>query len=78
MIETVGKVKQIIAETLLKEEDEIIESAHIIDDLGADSMIHVEIILALEEAFDITIEDKQAESILTVKDAIDKITELTE
>ena len=78
MIETVGKVKQIIAETLLKEEDEIIESAHLIDDLGADSMIHVEIILALEDAFDITIEDKQAENLLTVKDIIDKVTGLTE
>lgn len=75
MSNTAEKIKEIIAETLNKDVDDIIESANFIDDLGADSLDTVEIVIALEEAFDITIGDDAAEDILTVGDAIQQISE---
>lgn len=75
MSNTAEKIKEIIAETLNKDVDDIIESANFIDDLGADSLDTVEIVIALEEAFDITIGDDAAENILTVGDAIQQILE---
>jgi len=69
----VEKVKQIIAEQLGVDEAEITPTASFVDDLGADSLDTVELVMALEEAFDIEIPDEDAEKIRTVQDAIDYI-----
>lgn len=67
------KVKQIIMEQLGVEEEQVEDTASIVDDLGADSLDIVELVMAFEEAFDIDIPDQDAEKITTVKDAIDYI-----
>ncbi len=64
------KVKQIIIDQLGVEEDEVTPSASFVDDLGADSLDRVELIMAFEEAFDIEIPDEEAEKIKTVQDAV--------
>ena len=65
------KVKNIIAEHLgIDDMDKITEDAKFIDDLGADSLDTVELVMAFEEAFDVEIPDDKAETILTVGDAI--------
>jgi acyl carrier protein len=69
----VDKVKQIIAEQLGVEEDEVTPSSSFVDDLGADSLDTVELVMALEENFDLEIPDEAAEKIRTVQDAIDYI-----
>ncbi len=71
--EITEKVKQIIAEQLGVEEAEVTPSASFIDDLGADSLDTVELVMALEENFDLEIPDEAAEKIRTVQDAIDYI-----
>jgi acyl carrier protein len=71
--EIVEKVKQIISEQLGVEEAEVTPSASFTDDLGADSLDQVELVMALEETFDIEIPDDAAEKIRTVQDAIDFI-----
>ena len=65
------KVKEIIVEQLGVEEKQIDLSASFIDDLGADSLDTVELVMALEEEFDIEIPDEEAEKITTVQQAID-------
>jgi len=67
------KVKQIIVEQLGVDEGEVTSSASFVDDLGADSLDRVELVMALEEAFDLEIPDEEAEKIRTVQDAIDYI-----
>jgi acyl carrier protein len=67
------KVKQIIVEQLGVEEGEVTASASFQDDLGADSLDIVELVMAFEEAFEIEIPDEDAEKIKTVKDAVDYI-----
>jgi acyl carrier protein len=67
------RVKQIIVEQLGVDEGEVTPNASFVDDLGADSLDTVELVMAFEEAFDIEIPDEQAEKIRTVKDAIDYI-----
>jgi acyl carrier protein len=67
------KVKKIIVEQLGVEEDEIAMESSFIDDLGADSLDIVELIMALEEEFDLEIPDSEAEKIATVGDAVDYI-----
>lgn len=67
------KVKQIIIDQLSVEESEVTPSASFVDDLGADSLDRVELIMALEEAFDLEIPDEKAETIKTVQDAVDYI-----
>ena len=69
----VEKVKQIIAEQLGVEEAEVTLSSSFIDDLGADSLDTVELVMALEENFDLEIPDEAAEKIRTVQDAVDYI-----
>ncbi len=69
------KVKKIVAENLGVEEDEVVPDAKFVDDLGADSLDTVELVMAFEEAFDIEIPDEDAEKILTVGKAIDYIKE---
>ena len=67
------KVKQIIVEQLGVDEAEVTPSASFVDDLGADSLDTVELVMAFEEAFDIEIPDEDAEKIKTVQDAVDYI-----
>jgi acyl carrier protein len=67
------KVKQIVAEQLGVDEGEVTPSASFVDDLGADSLDVVELVMAFEEAFDIEIPDEDAEKIKTVQEAIDYI-----
>jgi acyl carrier protein len=67
------KVKEIVVEQLGVEEDEVTLEASFIDDLGADSLDIVELIMALEEEFDLEIPDKEAEKIATVGDAVEYI-----
>jgi acyl carrier protein len=67
------KVKDIIVEQLGIEESEITMESSFIDDLGADSLDIVELIMALEEEFDLEIPDKEAEKISTVGDAVEYI-----
>lgn len=69
------KVKQIVVEQLGVDEDQVTEDAAFMDDLGADSLDTVELVMALEEEFDIEISDEDAEKIQTVKDAINYIKE---
>ncbi|MFQ5816551.1 MAG: acyl carrier protein [Terriglobia bacterium] len=64
------KVKRIIVEQLGVDEAEVTPTASFIDDLGADSLDTVELLMAFEEAFNIEIPDEDAEKIATVKDAI--------
>jgi acyl carrier protein len=73
MASTEEKVKQIIIEQLGVDEAEVTPTAHFVDDLGADSLDIVELVMAFEEAFDVEIPDEDAEKIHTVKDAIDYI-----
>ena len=67
------KVKDIIVEQLGVDEEEVKIEASFIDDLGADSLDIVELIMALEEEFDLEIPDKEAEKIATVGDAVEYI-----
>lgn len=73
MSEILEKVKKIIAEQLDVPEADIVPSASFVDDLGADSLDQVELIMAMEEEFNISIPDEDAEKITTVKDAVDYI-----
>ena len=68
-----AKVKEIIAEQLNQDAGSIDNSAHFVNDLGADSLDVVELVMAFEEAFDLEIPDEDAEKIQTVKDAISYI-----
>ena len=69
----VEKVKQIISEQLGVDEGEVAPSASFVDDLGADSLDQVELVMALEEAFGVEIPDEDAEKLRTVQDALDYI-----
>ena len=68
-----NKVKQIVAEKLGVSEDKVTPQASFVDDLGADSLDQVELIMALEDEFDMEIPDEEAEKLKTVKDALDYI-----
>ena len=73
MASTEERVKQIIVEQLGVDEGEVTQTASFVDDLGADSLDTVELVMAFEEAFEIEIPDEDAEKIRTVQDAIDYI-----
>jgi acyl carrier protein len=73
MASTEERVKQIIVEQLGVDEAEVTPTASFVDDLGADSLDTVELVMAFEEAFGIEIPDEDAEKIATVKDAADYI-----
>ena len=73
MASTEERVKQIIVEQLGVDEGEVTPTASFVDDLGADSLDTVELVMAFEEAFGMEIPDEDAEKIATVKDAIDYI-----
>jgi acyl carrier protein len=74
-MDVASKVKQIIAEQLGVDEPEIKPESHFVDDLGADSLDQVELVMAFEEEFGIEIPDDEAEKITTVQSAIDYIEE---
>ena len=67
------RVKKIVVEQLGVKEEEVTNEASFVDDLGADSLDTVELIMALEEEFDAEIPDEDAEKIATVQDAVDYI-----
>jgi acyl carrier protein len=69
------RVKKIVVEHLGVDESKVSETASFIDDLGADSLDTVELVMAFEEEFGCEIPDDAAEKIVTVKDAIDFISE---
>ena len=71
------RVKEIVAEQLGVDESQVTNEASFMDDLGADSLDTVELVMALEEEFDIEISDEDAEKIQTVQDAIDYIPDHT-
>jgi acyl carrier protein len=75
MSDIAKRVKEIVAEQLGVEEAQVTTEASFMDDLGADSLDTVELVMALEEEFDIEIPDEDAEKIQTVNDAIEYITE---
>ena len=70
-----ARVKEIIVEQLGVDASEVTTQASFVNDLGADSLDTVELVMALEEEFDIEIPDEDAEKIQTVNDAIEYITE---
>ncbi|HYW75648.1 MAG TPA: acyl carrier protein [Gammaproteobacteria bacterium] len=67
------RVKKIVAEQLSVGEDQVTPEASFVDDLGADSLDTVELVMALEEEFEIDIPDEEAEKIVSVQDAINYI-----
>ena len=67
------KLIDIIAEQLSVDKDKVVPAASFVDDLGADSLDLVELIMAMEEAFDVEIADEVAEKIVTVQDAVNHI-----
>jgi len=73
MSDVADRVKKIVLEHLGVEESKVVENASFIDDLGADSLDTVELVMAFEEEFGCEIPDEEAEKILTIKDAIDFI-----
>jgi acyl carrier protein len=74
MSDIAEKIKKIIVEQLDVAEADVVPKASFVDDLGADSLDQVELIMAMEEQFEISISDEDAEKIVTVQDAIDYIT----
>jgi acyl carrier protein len=70
------KMIDIIVEQLSVEKEKVVANASFVDDLGADSLDLVELIMAMEEGFDIEIPDEDAEGITTVQDAIDYVKKL--
>lgn len=76
MSDIAERVKKIVVEHLGIEEDKVADGASFIDDLGADSLDTVELVMAFEEEFSIEIPDEAAEKIVTVADAIKYIDEM--
>ena len=74
---TLERVKKIVVENLDVEADKVVESASFIDDLGADSLDLVELVMAFEEEFDIEIADDVQENIRSVGDAVAEIKKTT-
>lgn len=77
MSDTTERVKKIVVEHLGVEGDKVTEAASFIDDLGADSLDTVELVMAFEEEFGVEIPDDAAETILTVGDAVKYIDKAT-
>lgn len=68
-----ARVKKIVVEQLGVKEDEVTDDASFVDDLGADSLDTVELVMALEEEFETEIPDEDAEKIVTIKDAVNYV-----
>jgi acyl carrier protein len=73
MADIIERVKKIIIEQLDVAEEDVVPTASFVDDLGADSLDQVELIMAMEEEFNVSISDEDAEKIVTVQDAIDYV-----
>jgi len=73
MADIIERVKKIIMEQLDVAQEDVVPAASFVDDLGADSLDQVELIMAMEEEFNVSISDEDAEKIATVQDAIDYI-----
>ncbi len=71
--EILEKVRELIADKLGVDKDEVTEEASLVDDLGADSLDLVDLVMVFEEEFDVKIEDEELENIKTVKDVVDGI-----
>lgn len=69
----IEQVKEIIADKLSVELEEVVPGASFVDDLGADSLDLVELIMSIEEEFDVEISDEDAEKLISVQDAMDYI-----
>ena len=74
-VDTLSRVKKLIVEQLGVEESEVVSTASFVEDLNADSLDLVELIMSLEEEFGMEISDDEAERIVTVQDAVDYIIE---
>ncbi len=72
--EILEKVKEVIVDQLNVEDNDVVEEASFVDDLGADSLDIVELVMALEESFGVSIPDEEAEAIKTVGNAVAYIT----
>jgi acyl carrier protein len=73
MADILEKIKKIICEQLDVKEEDVVLTASFVDDLGADSLDQVELIMAMEEEFNVSIPDEDAEKIATVQDAVNYI-----
>jgi acyl carrier protein len=73
MADLVERIKKIICEQLDVAEEDVVPNASFVDDLGADSLDQVELIMAMEEEFNVSITDEDAEKIVTVQNAIDYV-----
>jgi len=73
MSETLNRVKKVVSDKLSVEVGKINEESSIVDDLGADSLDQVELVMAFEEEFNCEIPDEIAEKIITIKDAVSHI-----
>lgn len=73
-----ARVKKIVVEQLGVKEEEVTTDASFVDDLGADSLDTVELVMALEEEFETEIPDEDAEKIITIKDAVNYVVERME
>ena len=71
------KIREIICEQLDVPQEDVVPEASFVDDLGADSLDQVELIMAMEEEFDVSIPDEDAENIGTVQNAVDYVTKAT-
>jgi len=76
-VPTFDRVKKVVVEQLDVNEDEVTPAASFVDDLGADSLDVVELVMGLEEEFDLEIPDEDAEKITTVADAVKYIEDKT-
>lgn len=73
MATTLDRVKKVVVDRLKVSEDEVTETASFVDDLGADSLDVVDLVIGFEDEFEIQIPDEDAEKIQTVKQAVDYI-----
>lgn len=74
MATTLERVKKVVVDRLKVSEDEVTETASFVDDLGADSLDVVDLVIGFEDEFEVQIPDEDAEKITTVKQAVDYIT----
>ncbi|MBN2033184.1 MAG: acyl carrier protein [Deltaproteobacteria bacterium] len=73
MTDVMERIKKIICDQLDVAEEDVVPNASFVDDLGADSLDQVELIMAMEEEFSVSITDEDAEKIVTVQNAIDYV-----